>query len=117
MKLLPFIFVCILLSGCQSLTVKESVVKPAEVLRHAQFTVPYKATRQLRSGIEYQVVLSILIDQSGKINSISVTKSSGNSALDRSAIRDARSMVFKAGTRDNKFIVSKAILPITYVIP
>lgn len=39
MKLLPFIFTGILLSGCQSLATREPVIKPAEILRQPQFTM------------------------------------------------------------------------------
>ena len=117
MKLLPFIFAGILISGCQSLAIREPVIKPAEILRQPQFTVPHRAARRLHSGTEYQVILSMLIDKSGKINSISVAKSSGIKSLDRGALLDARKMVFRAGTRDNKFIATKVTLPISYVVP
>lgn len=116
MKLLPFIFTGILLSGCQSLAIREPVIKPAEILRQPQFTVPHRAARRLKAGEEYEVVLSILINKSGQISSISVTESSGVVSLDLRALRDARKMIFKAGTKDNEFITTKVTVPITYVI-
>lgn len=116
MRLLPLICAYVLLSGCQSLAVREPVIRPPEVLRQAEFKIPDRARRVLGSNMEYSVVLHILIDKYGNISSISIAKSSGNISLDRQAKRDAMSMQFTAGTKDNKFVVSTVTLPISYKI-
>ncbi|MCH1504583.1 MAG: energy transducer TonB, partial [Verrucomicrobiales bacterium] len=51
-----------------------------------------------RKGIEGTVVVSVRVDPNGRAGAVSVARSSGNSALDASAVKAVRRWRFKAAT-------------------
>lgn len=113
-KYLSFLLICLLVTGCQGLAIKEPLITPPEILRTVAFTMPNRVSHNMNSGESFKVVLGLSINENGKVDNIIVKKSSGNQHLDRQALRQARGIEFKAATKDNKFIRSFATLPIIY---
>lgn len=61
----------------------------------SQYSRPNYPRKELRRGITGEVILSFLVKGNGEVSGIKIAQSSGNSALDQSAIDAARLWKFK----------------------
>lgn len=81
------------------------------------FSFPDRAARRARSGDTLNVVLVLRVNKQGGIDSVRVAQSSGNTLLDKEALRQVRSGKFKPFTKNGVPVVGNVTLPIAYVVP
>jgi colicin import membrane protein/protein TonB len=82
------------------------------------FSFPERVARRARSGDTLNVVLLLRVNKQGGIDSVSLAKSSGNSAIDKEAQRQVRSGKFKPFTNKSGVpVVGNVTLPISYAVP
>lgn len=81
------------------------------------FSFPNRTARNARSGETFTVVLTLRVNKQGGIDSVSVAKSSGNTALDKEAQRQVRSGKFKPFTKNGAPVVGNVTLPVAYKVP
>ena len=62
-----------------------------------------------RKGIEGTVYLSVSVTAKGRAGSVSVSRSSGNSALDNAALKAVKRWRFKAATDANGTPITKTV--------
>jgi len=75
---------------------------------------PIYPKKEMKLGIRGTTKLEITIDANGKIIDLRVIQSSGNSNLDRAAIRAGKHSKFAPGKCDDKNIGSTLILPMVF---
>lgn len=78
-------------------TLSGAVLKLARPLYKQNPTPPYPR-RARRLGYEGIVMLKVLIDENGRVDDLTVLKSSGHSVLDRAALSAVRKWLFEPGT-------------------
>lgn len=81
------------------------------------FSFPSRAERGARSGDTFTVVLVLRVNKQGSIESVSVSKSSGNREIDRAAQQQVRQGRFKPFTKEGIARVGNVTLPIRYQMP
>jgi len=81
------------------------------------FSFPDRAKRGARSGDTFNVVLLLIVNKQGGIDSVRLAQSSGNAVLDREAQRQVRSGGFKPFMKNGVPVVGNVTLPIDYVVP
>ncbi len=81
------------------------------------FSFPSRAERGARSGDTFTVVLVLRVNKQGSIESVSVSKSSGNREIDRAAKQQVQQGRFKPFTKDGIARVGSVTLPISYQMP
>ena len=74
-----------------------AVLKLARPL-YKQNTAPPYPRKARRLGYEGTVMLKVLIDENGRVDDLTVLKSSGHTVLDRAALSAARKWLFEPGT-------------------
>ena len=67
-----------------------------------------------RKGIQGTANIRLSLDQNGKVTGASISKSSGNSALDASALRAAKRWKFRPATSGGRPIPSHIVVPISF---
>ena len=82
-----------------------------------RFSFPDRAARNARSGETFTVVLRLRVNKQGGIDSVSLSKSSGNTAVDKEAQRQVRSGKFKPFTKNGVPVVGNVTLPVSYQVP
>ncbi|MBM3262731.1 MAG: energy transducer TonB [candidate division Zixibacteria bacterium] len=66
------------------------------------------------AGIEGLVVLSILIDENGKLVEVQVVKSLGNTGCDEAAVKAVEQYVFAPATVQGKPVAARVTLPVLF---
>jgi protein TonB len=66
------------------------------------------------AGVEGMVVLSMVVDETGKLEDVQVIKSLGNAGCDEAAVKAVRQWVFAPATRQGKPIAARVTLPILF---
>ena len=80
------------------------------------FSFPDNA-RGVMSGDTFTVVLLFRVNKQGVIENVSLSKSSGNSVIDKAALKQARGGKFKPFTKDGVPRVGNVVFPIDYYVP
>ena len=66
------------------------------------------------TGIEGLVVLSLLIDETGKLQDVQVVKSLGNTGCDQAAVAAVKQYIFAPATRQGKPVIARVTLPVLF---
>ena len=66
------------------------------------------------AGIEGLVVLSVLIDEEGKLQEVQVIKSLGNTGCDEAAVTAVKQWIFSPATRQGKPVIARVTLPVLF---
>lgn len=82
-----------------------------------RFSFPDRAARNARSGETFTVVLRLRVNKQGGIDGVSLSKSSGNTAVDKEAQRQVRSGKFRPFTKNGVPVVGNVTLPVSYQVP
>lgn len=83
-------------------------------LRHMK--PPVYPPRCLRMGTEGVVKVRVLVGENGKPQEITISKSSGDSALDRAALEAIEDWEFNPATRDGQPIRAWVIVPVAFTL-
>lgn len=78
---------------------------------------PERAKRGARSGDVFTIELLLRVNKQGGIDSVRLTKSSGNTVLDKEAQRQIKSGRFKPFIQNAQPVVGNVALPLTYKMP
>ena len=81
------------------------------------FSFPSRAERGASSGDTFTVGLLFRVNKQGGIESVSVSRSSGNPFIDKAAIQQARQGKFKPFTKDGVPRVGNVTLSVSYKMP
>jgi TonB family protein len=87
--------------------------KAPEVVYYAKPRYPLKAAKQ---GIQGKAIVAVTVAQDGSVLDVELYNSSGDSALDMSAIEAAKKFKFKPAIKDGKAIQSTVTLPVAFRI-
>jgi protein TonB len=66
------------------------------------------------AGVEGLVVLSVLVDEQGRLEDVQVIKSLGNTGCDEAAVKAVRQWVFAPATRQGKPVAARVTLPVLF---
>jgi len=122
----PFLFLALGLAALVSPAAAADVILlPPIEIRAAQPLVPaaYRhtplplypaAAREQR--LEGLVVLSVLVDSSGRVEDLSVATSSGSSLLDEAAVGAARKWTFVPARRGSRAVESVVEVPVKFAL-
>jgi len=75
---------------------------------------PLYPSALIRQGIEGTVILSVQVLENGRVGEVRIERSSGQSKLDESAMREAKRWRLIPGTRDGVPVVLWKQIPITF---
>ena len=81
------------------------------------FSFPDRASRGASSGDTFNLVLLLRVNKQGGIDSVSLAQSSGNTILDREALRQVRSGKFRPFMNNGVPVVGNVTLPVSYAVP
>ncbi len=90
---------------------KPAVFSQASVRSTSRPSYPESARRK---GIQGTTNVRLSLDSSGKVTTAAISKSSGNSALDASALKAARRWKFRPATSGGRPVASKIVVPISF---
>lgn len=82
-----------------------------------RLSFPSRAERGTSSGDTFTVLLALIVNKQGGIDSVRLVQSSGNSTLDKEALRQVKTGKFVPFTKDGAAVVGSVTLPITYKVP
>lgn len=74
-------------------------------------------SKSLQARVEGETVLSVLIDETGKLSNIGVQQSSGSEDLDNAALECMKTVQFQPATRDGHAIASRSVAPFRWKLP
>ncbi len=97
-------------------SVIEYAISDANWLIKPDFSIDRRCLDRLEEGSELDVLLTFLIDEQGKITQVKIIKSSGDTCIDRTVVRQAVTGRLKPWTLKGKTIKGRAILPLKFVI-
>lgn len=80
------------------------------------FSIDYRCLRHLNIGTELNALLSFMTDEQGKIISAEVTKSSGDTCIDKMALKQIRRGQLKPLTFKGDKVKIRVTLPLKFVI-
>ena len=78
---------------------------------------PYYPHEAQKRGIEGTAHVRVSIDSRGKITAARITKSAGNSLLDRAALASVRKGVLNPATRGGRGVPSEMLVPFEFYLP
>lgn len=82
-----------------------------------RLSFPSRAERGTSSGDTFTVLLTLSVNKQGGIDSVSLAQSSGNTALDKEALRQVKTGRFVPFTKDGAAVAGSVTLPIAYKVP
>jgi protein TonB len=77
-------------------------------------SVPKYPRLARKKGYEGTVVLDVLVDENGKVEDLSLFKSSGHAILDKTAISSVKKWLFEPGTIGRKKVKMRVKLPVRF---
>jgi periplasmic protein TonB len=103
-------------AGAADGTAPASVREPVTIRKVSLLHMkpPFYPPRCLRMGIEGTVRVRVLVGEDGAAQEVSLEKSSGDSALDESALTAVREWIFVPPSRDGLPVRAWAIVPIEF---
>ena len=78
--------------------------------------MPPQVARKSNSGDVYLVILAVTVDKQGNVADVKVTKSSGNTAVDKAAISQVKKSKLHPFEQDKAPVVGLINLPIEYKV-
>ena len=81
------------------------------------FSFPSRAEKSASSGDTFTVGLLFRVNKQGGIESVNVSRSSGNTVIDKAAMQQARQGKFKPFTKDGVARVGNVTLSVSYKMP
>ncbi len=84
--------------------------------RKPRLEVPPQVARKSNSGDVYLVILAVTVDKQGNVADVKVTKSSGNTAVDKAAISQVKKSKLHPFEQDKSPVVGLINLPIEYIV-
>ena len=84
--------------------------------RKPRLEVPSQVARKSNSGDVYLVILAVTVDKQGNVADVKVTKSSGNTAVDKAAISQVKKSKLHPFEQDKSPVVGLINLPIEYIV-
>lgn len=84
--------------------------------RKPRLEVPPQVARKSNSGDVYLVILAVTVDKQGNVADVKVTKSSGNTAVDKAAISQVKKSKLHPFEQDKSPVVGLINLPIEYKV-
>ena len=84
--------------------------------RKPRLEVPPQVARKSNSGDVYLVILAVTVDKQGNVADVKVTKSSGNTAVDKTAISQVKKSKLHPFEQDKSPVVGLINLPIEYKV-
>ena len=81
------------------------------------FSFPSRAEKSASSGDTFTVGLLFRVNKQGGIESVNVSRSSGNTFIDKAAMQQARQGKFKPFTKDGVPRVGNVTLSVSYKMP
>ena len=84
--------------------------------RKPRLEVPPQVARKSNSGDVYLVILAVTVDKQGNVADVKVTKSSGNTAVDKAAISQVKKSKLHPFEQDKAPVVGLINLPIEYKV-
>lgn len=84
--------------------------------RKPRLEVPPQVARKSNSGDVYLVILAVTVDKQGNVADVKVTKSSGNTAVDKAAISQVEKSKLHPFEQDKSPVVGLINLPIEYIV-
>lgn len=94
-----------------------------DILPYNELTVKPKLVKQVapsypesarKKGVEGMVVLKIVVNEAGKVDRVDLAKSSGNAALDSSAIAAVNKFEFSPGEKDGRPVKVQMVIPVSF---
>lgn len=82
-----------------------------------KLSFPSRAERGASAGDTFTVLLALRVNKQGGIDSVRLVQSSGNTALDKEALRQVKTGRFVPFTKDGAPVVGSVTLPIAYKVP
>jgi protein TonB len=98
--------------GTEAATVEETPVYWK--LKLVDMRPPVYPPRCLRMGIEGRVRVRVLVGENGKVQEVTLDRSSGESALDESALEAVRTWRFEPARRNGVPVRAWAIVPVEF---
>jgi len=91
---------------------------PAKLLNGSEVTKQcHYPPKSLQARAEGETLLSLLIDDTGKLSNIAVKQSSGSEDLDNAALECMKKAQFQPATRDGHATMSKSVAPWRWTLP
>ncbi|SJM72841.1 energy transducer TonB [Psychrobacter piechaudii] len=84
--------------------------------RKPRLEVPPQVARKSNSGDVYLVILAVTVDKQGHVADVKVTKSSGNTVVDKAAISQVKKSKLHPFEQDKAPVVGLINLPIEYIV-
>ena len=84
--------------------------------RKPRLEVPPQVARKSNSGEVYLVILAVTVDKQGNVADVKVTKSSGNTVVDKAAISQVKKSKLHPFEQDKSPVVGLINLPIEYKV-
>ena len=84
--------------------------------RKPRLEVPPQVARKSNSGDVYLVILAVTVDKQGNVADMKVTKSSGNTVVDKAAISQVKKSKLHPFEQDKSPVVGLINLPIEYIV-
>ncbi len=92
-------------------SVRSTVRKAATLLRRVPPAYPSRARQ---AGVEGRVLLTVMVRSDGKVDSVSLVRSSGSGLLDSAAMRAVRKWSFHPATLNGRAVQSELRVPVRF---
>ena len=88
----------------------------AQMTNTPKFSIPDSVLRVAEKGDTFNVLLEVTVDKQGRVSSVVLSRKSGNTIVDKAAIRKMRSARFKPFTKNGVPVVGIVTLPVAYAV-
>ena len=89
----------------------------AEMIKTPRFSVPDSVLRRAKTGDTFNVLLKVTVDKQGRVSDVLLVGKSGNSIVDKEAVKKMHSARFRPFTKNGVPVVGNVTLPVTYNVP
>lgn len=109
--------IAVLLSACGADSPQSAPVIPSTQVAAVNTPMPHYPAELGCAGIGGMVMLSMAVDVDGKPANVQLVASSGQDALDKSALEGVKSWQFEPATRGGKPVVQSIQVPVNFKPP
>ena len=88
----------------------------AEMIKTPRFSVPDSVLRRAKTGDTFNVLLKVTVDKQGRVSDVLLVGKSGNSIVDKEAVKKMHSARFRPFIKNGVPVVGVVTLPVSHVV-
>lgn len=88
----------------------------AEMIKTPRFSIPDSVLRRAKTGDTFNVLLKVTVDKQGRVSDVLLVGKSGNSIVDKEAVKKMHSARFRPFIKNGVPVVGVVTLPVSHVV-